>query len=373
MRILVYGAGVMGSLYAAWLQEAGHEVTLVARGERRKDLEKHGILLENMATYQFTITKVAVIEQVEADAAYDLAIVVLRKNQVSSVLPVLAEARNIPDVLFLGNNAAGPDEYVDALGAERVLMGFGNAAGYLEGKVVHYICGRGTGKAAITLGELDGQMTPRLQRIGDAFESAGFEVAFSDNIDAWLKTHAAIISPIANALYLAGGDNYRLANTRDGLLLAVCAIREGFKVLRALDVPVTPASLRALEWVPEPVLVAWAKRLFDSKWARIAVARHVNDARDEMKQLADEFWALARATAVPTPAIDRLYQYVDPNTPTVPEGSAAIPLDYRGVWAAITLAAGVIVGGMMLRRRMTRRRQLTAGEQERHRHRGGDA
>ncbi len=363
MRILVYGAGVVGSLYGAWLQEAGHDVTLLARGERLKDLEKHGILLEDMATYHFTITKVQVIEQLEADAAFDLAIVALRKNQVASVLPALAEAKNIPDVLFLGNNAAGPDDYADALGAERVLMGFGNAAGYLEGKVVHYLCGRGQGRSSITLGELDGQMTPRLRRIADAFESAGIQVVFSDNIDAWLKTHAAIISPLANALYLAGGDNYRLANTRDGILLAVCAVREGFKVLRALDIPVTPTPLRAFEWVPEPVLVAWTRRLLDSKWAKIALARHANVARDEMKQIADEFWALARATAVPTPAMDRLYQYVDPDTPPVPEGSAAIPLDYRGVWAAITVAAGLVVGGMMIRRRMTRRRQLTAGDE----------
>ena len=32
MRILVYGAGVIGSLYAAKLQAAGQEVTVLARG-----------------------------------------------------------------------------------------------------------------------------------------------------------------------------------------------------------------------------------------------------------------------------------------------------------------------------------------------------
>ncbi len=362
MRILVYGAGVVGSLYGAWLQEAGHEVTVLARGERLKDLEKHGILIEDMVSYHFTVTRVNVVAKLEPDASYDLAIVALRKNQVSSALQALKEATNIPDVLFLGNNAAGPDDYVDALGAERVLMGFGNASGYLEGKVIHYVLGRGQAKPWLVMGEVDGQATPRTRRIADAFESAGIEVSISDNIDAWLKTHAAIISPVANALYLAGGDNYRLANTRDGLLLAVCAIREGFKVLHALDIPVTPASLRVIEWVPEPVLVAWARRLLDTKWAKIAIARHVNAARDEMKQLADEFWALARATAVPTPAMDRLYQYVDPETPAVPEGSAAIPLDYRGVWATVAVAAGLVLGGMMVRRRMTRRRQLTAGD-----------
>jgi 2-dehydropantoate 2-reductase len=34
MKILVYGAGVIGTLYAARLQEAGRQVTVLARGGR---------------------------------------------------------------------------------------------------------------------------------------------------------------------------------------------------------------------------------------------------------------------------------------------------------------------------------------------------
>lgn len=34
MNVLVYGAGVIGSIYAARLQETGYNVTLLARGKR---------------------------------------------------------------------------------------------------------------------------------------------------------------------------------------------------------------------------------------------------------------------------------------------------------------------------------------------------
>jgi 2-dehydropantoate 2-reductase len=34
MRILILGAGVIGSVYAGHLRDAGHEVTLMARGRR---------------------------------------------------------------------------------------------------------------------------------------------------------------------------------------------------------------------------------------------------------------------------------------------------------------------------------------------------
>lgn len=47
MRILVFGAGVIGSVYAAHLLRAGHEVTLLARGQRLADLTASGLVVEN--------------------------------------------------------------------------------------------------------------------------------------------------------------------------------------------------------------------------------------------------------------------------------------------------------------------------------------
>ena len=35
----------------------------------------------------------------------------------------------------------------------------------------------------------------------------------------------------------------------------------------------------------------------------------------QMKQIADEFRTLAQTTSVPTPAMDRLYTYIDPAVP----------------------------------------------------------
>ncbi len=71
---------------------------------------------------------------------------------------------------------------------------------------------------------------------------------------------------------------------------------------------------------------------------------HANAARDEVQHLTDEFLALARTTSVPTPVIDRLYPHLDPDTPPMPEGSAEIPLDWRGVWVGLGALAGVLGG-----------------------------
>ena len=139
MKILVYGAGVLGSIYAARLQDAGNDVTLVARGQRLADILQHGIILEDYATGKRTITPVKVIEEMSPEEAYDLALVIVRKNQLDPVLDKLAVAPLIPDILFLFNNAAGPGEMIRAVGRERVLLGFPGGGGMRDGPVICYM------------------------------------------------------------------------------------------------------------------------------------------------------------------------------------------------------------------------------------------
>ncbi len=362
MKILVYGAGVLGSLYAARLHEAGHEVSILARGERLGPIRQQGIVLVDALTGRETRTPVPVVERLDPEDAYDLALVLVRRNQLAGVLPALAANRAVPAVLFMVNNPAGAGELASTLGRERVLLGFPGAAGTREGHAVRYVILPGQVQPT-TCGELDGSTTPRLRRIIAAMRGAGFPAAIEPDMDAWLKTHVAWISPLANALYMAGGDSRRLARTRDGVVLMVRAIREGFQVLRELGYPITPARLRLFAWAPEPLLVGGWQRLLATRWAEVAIAGHANAARDEMRRLADEFEALAREASTPTPAIDCLAMYADPDVSPVAEGRAEIPLRWRSLWA-IAAAVGALAAAwrlLELRRRRAGGRRGRAG------------
>ena len=44
MRILIFGAGVIGSLYGALFAEAGYDVYVYARGRRLESLTQDGLL-----------------------------------------------------------------------------------------------------------------------------------------------------------------------------------------------------------------------------------------------------------------------------------------------------------------------------------------
>ena len=346
MRILVYGAGPLGSIFAARLQEGGNDVSILARGQRLADLREYGIVLHDVMTKKQTVTRVNVVEQLMPEDAYDLVLVIMRKNKALDILPILAVNRHTPNVLFLMNNAAGPGELVEALGRERVLIGFPSSAGYREGHVVHCLTGTEDDEAFVPFGEVDGRITARTREVARVLESApGFGVEIRTDMDTWLKYHVALLMPsLAPALYMAGTDNYRLARTRDAVVLTARAIREGFQVLRALGLPITPSKFKMFEWLPEPLLVFLLQRVLADEKMEVAMVRHANAARDEVQHLADEFLALARTTSVPTPTIDRLYPHIAPETPLMPEGSAEIPLDWRGVWIGLGALAGALAG-----------------------------
>lgn len=360
MKILFYGAGVLGSLYAARLRQAGHDVSVLARGQRLADLKEHGVVLREAGTDKRTVTRVGVVERLAPEDAYDLVVVIVRKNQLSSVLPALAENRHTPDVLFMLNNAAGPSEMVNALGRERVVLGFPVAAGWREGHEVRHLVLPGwlQRMQPAVFGELDGSVSPRLGRIMGAFRKAGLYSAAVPNMDAWLKSHAAFDIPMVAAAHAVGGDVRRLSRTPDALVLAARAIREHLAVLRALGVPVTPGALRVLGGLPEPLLVALLGRLFESEFAEMGIGQHADDSPDEMRQLAAELSELSRAASVATPAADRLRGHLDPAAPPIPEGSVRTPIDRRaaGVAAALGAAVGVlVVGGHLAKIRLKAR------------------
>jgi 2-dehydropantoate 2-reductase len=355
-KILVYGSGPLGSLFAARLQQGGNDVSILARGERLAQLREHGIVLVDVQTEVQTVTSVNVIDELRPDDAYDLVLVIMRKNHALLILPVLAANLHTPNVLFLMNNAAGPEALVEALGQDRVLVGFPGSAGYREGHVIHCLAGTEEDKASVPFGEVDGRITARTLEVARILESApGFGAEIRSDMDVWLKYHVALLFPsLAPALRAAAVDNYRLARTRDLVVLAVRAMREGFRVLRSLGLPVTPRKFAVIQWLPEPILVLMVRRLLANPLMETALVKHAEAARSEVEQLIEEFMTLARTTSVPTPTIDHLLHFYDADAPTVPDGSARIPLRWGGMLAMVGGLALLVAGVVALGRRACR-------------------
>ena len=308
MRILIYGAGNIGCLYAAKLAQSGHDVAILARGDRHDALCDQGITLESGVSGERTTTAVSVVDRLDPGDAYDLVLVVLPKPALAEVLPILGANERTPSVMFFGNNAAGPDPMITALGRERVLLGFPGAAGIPQDGAIRYVI-TSRQEQPTTIGELDGEHSERIASIASALEGAGFPASICTDMDAWLKTHVAKMLATAGALFYAGGQAEQLATNHEALRLMVRAILEGFEVLRANDIPITPANHRVLNWLPESLIVFLMKRMFSGETMAIKVG-HAEHAHREMQLLAEEFRSLNTSTRVPMPAMDRLLEHL---------------------------------------------------------------
>ena len=138
MKILIYGAGVIGTLYAARLHDGGNRVTVVARGQRLADIRRYGLALEDLVGHGRSTTQVDTTEQLGPNDQFDAALIAVRRDQVASVMPELTANYRIPTLIFMLNNPTGSSELAQALGRDRVLLGFPGAGGTRDGHLVRY-------------------------------------------------------------------------------------------------------------------------------------------------------------------------------------------------------------------------------------------
>ncbi len=306
-RILVIGAGVNGSVCAAGLQRAGANVTVLARGRRYEELAEQGIVIENPIKVTRTVTKVPVINRLEPQDLYEYILVIVRKNQVPDLLPVLAQNRS-PNIVFMINNPSGPEVYTAALGRERVMLGFVFAGGKRDDNVIRAIGGPGDAVGTPPFGELNGSITPRLKRLVAIFRQAGFKVTISAHLIDYLATHAAMVAPLARLIIKNDSDTYALARSTADLRLCVNAMGEVPAVLRANGFRVIPASNDLIyRFVPRFLLVAFMRRFLATRLAEVGAAWHCQQAPDEMCQLGVELMALVEKSGLPAPALREIF------------------------------------------------------------------
>jgi 2-dehydropantoate 2-reductase len=351
MRTLVYGAGPLGSYYAARLHEAGVDVALLARGRRLTDLGAHGVVLENARTGARETHAVPVVEALGADDDYDLVLVVMRKDRAQEILPTLAANRHIPTVLFLQNNPAGFETYTAALGAGRVLAGFPVMGGQRLDPVMRVLP---FGAVPMPIGEPDGSIGDRTRAVAVHLERMrGQRVQIRRDMDAWLVTHVAALL-IFFGLYAVEVDVERFAGSRDARLLGVRAQREAVRAQRAAGIPLTPWWTHGVRVLAEPLAVAQLRALTGTTVFEVGVAAHARVAREEISHILHEYRARVAPGGAATPTLDRVIEHVDHVVPPFPPDSRDEPLRWGGVAALVALAVAPLAARRAVRRAVRR-------------------
>lgn len=306
MKICIYGAGVIGSIFAGKLFLAGNNVTVLARGKRFEELKKDGIILINPRTHKVEQAEVNVIDTLLPDDQYDYIIVAMQKTQIDDVLPVLSQNCS-KNIVFVVNTASGYDKWVAAVGKDRLLIGFPSAGGERKSGEVYYFIGKGIQRAfqTTTFGEYSGEKSGRIKNLINLFNQAKIPSVFCKDMNAWQKTHVALVTNIANALYEFDCNNYKLGHSNKSVNQMIKGIQEGRHVLREIGVKPTPVKLFWLD-LPAFVLAIVFSIFMRTALAETTMAKHCVAARSEMVLLQKEFDELIDKSDIDTPAINHL-------------------------------------------------------------------
>lgn len=292
-RILIVGAGVIGSLYGYMLGKAGYDVTVLARGGRLLDLRANGLrLFCKRKSKMLAPQPVKLVEELLPDDTYDYVFVALRRDNLPGIYPALA-ANASPNIVFMSNNPYGGEEYSAHIPLPKVLMAFPGAAGDMVDGVVHYtILSRAM--QPTTVGCYMSSQHKALHGLEAALKASGFPVSVCDDIDSWLLTHAAMICPLTNAIYHAGGTNLTAARSRQTMRLTARALKEAFGFLAASsDFRITPAKLKVFLYAPVRLLSFALSVAYRTKAVKAMMPDSSSHSRKEMQLLTKEVAELA--------------------------------------------------------------------------------
>ena len=146
MRILVYGAGVLGCNLARNLFRAGKDVTLLARGTWAEQLRANGLLIKDKFSPRVSVSRIPIVTEL-----YDVIFVVMRCTQLDAIITL--HANRTKNIVFVGNNVQAR-ALAAALPEKNVLFAFALSAGHREPDRVVSI-----DLKKITIGQLPGAVS----------------------------------------------------------------------------------------------------------------------------------------------------------------------------------------------------------------------
>jgi 2-dehydropantoate 2-reductase len=235
MNFVILGAGALGSIYAACLARAGHDISLIARGERAAALSRHGIGIVGAETFTATcriVTDPATLREA------DVAIVAIKTYDTAQALAPL-KGLKVKSAFSVQNGVLKNQLLGEVLGAQATLGAISliggdvlPAEGDKPGAVRYNIA------APTVIGEVAGGISARVKEIVNAFEGAGLKARASEDITSveWSKfvgwsgfSTLAVMTRLPTWRFMSDPDTALIA-ARVMRETAAVAIRHGVKL-----------------------------------------------------------------------------------------------------------------------------------------------
>ena len=235
MKIVMLGAGALGSTIGGTLAIGGNDFNFVDMCQEHVDLiNKDGLHMTNEKEDWYVRVDARTTADTIGEA--DLVIVLVKSFATKQAVEQLKQTNVIGKntlVMSLQNGLGNEETIASVIGSENVISG----KTYVGGRLIQagYISAGVQGKWTY-IGELNGEITDRIQTVCNVFNDAGLLCEESDNIKGliWDKL---LINVAAGALCgitrLPYGPLYEEDYIKD---VAVAAIQEGIQVAKAAGV-----------------------------------------------------------------------------------------------------------------------------------------
>lgn len=234
MKILMFGRGVISTLYGWALEGSGNEVDFYVRPGRAADFGssvdldiRDGRSSRKGKSVQGA-WPVNLREDLKPDHDYDLIFVSVNHDQLDTVVDFLRTRVGRATVLIFNNIWTEPADAVAGLPREQIVWGFPGGGGGYSGNTL-----RGGFVKSIFLGDIDGSSgTDRHRAVRDLFAAAGFSISEVKDFRSWLWFHFILDAGIMVG-WLRTGSFDALMRSRPALQEVVRLVREMIPVLTA--------------------------------------------------------------------------------------------------------------------------------------------
>ena len=289
MRLLIYGAGVIGSLYAVLLKKTGFDVSIYARGRRLAVLKLRGLLYyENNKLRK---SKVKVLKELKRDDKYDFIFLTVRENQLYAALEELKY--NNSDIVTMVNSIDDYRNWEGICGKGRIIPAFPGAGGSIRNDILDAALTPSFVQPT-TFGKISREKTVRINKLAGILKKAKIPYKIVDDMHLWQICHLAMVVPIADAYYEA--KHPKRAGYEHKLMLKTAKrLKRNFNFIKLWHGRVLPRKFNIFLYAPTWLLATVIAFIFRSSFAYKFMYQHSMKAKDEMKNLHKQLYAYMKS------------------------------------------------------------------------------
>ena len=278
MRILIFGAGVLGCNLARNFFRSGKNVTLLARGNWADEIQKNGLRIRDKFIPWVSVSRISVVTELKPEDLYDVIFVAMRYTQLDAIMDTL-KANQTKNIVFVGNNVRAMARAA-SLTEKNVLFAFATSAGHRERDRVESI-----DLKKITIGPAAG--TPSNEHLIDQiFDGTKYKVAYESDMEDYLLCHAAFVLPAAFACYKTDGDLKKLKGNTAYFNRMIDANLEGYRAIRNAGHEILPKEDKNFEGAAyRKTCLRFFKLMCATDLGKICASDHAMNAVEEMSAL----------------------------------------------------------------------------------------